>query len=262
MQSGILHDNRFYPDPPGECAFCMRVIPFKQRCVMFSNCCRRRCHFNCFAKSAWARDFPDTVPCPECLRQPTSTPCKIQDPGQTKNSQLLLWAFRDFQLKGIHQDAWIKSLGMSIYESSASLSDDDDMRLVLYATQNETGEHLPNNYADLASKGFRLEVLLSVFPALSAEWLRSLTVDITHLLDFAKCVQTLAARYGRATDIYRGVFYGLAPQIFAGQSIQRLAAFGVYAEDLLGMGLTPTQVYEMRMDPNVVLRLIHPGATH
>ncbi|MGE0525819.1 MAG: hypothetical protein AB7P49_02070 [Bdellovibrionales bacterium] len=255
MQSGIFHNNCFYPDPSEECALCMRPVPVKGVYIMHSSCCRRRSHIFCFMNSAWARDIPQTTPCPACLRQTSSSVCQLPNPPQTGNTRLLKHACEVFGLCDVYESEWMESLGMGVYESGASLASEDD-RLVRYATQKETGEHLPTDYSALAARGFPLGTLLSVFPSLSAAWIRSLSVKIDHMVEFARCIKTLSARYGRATNIYRGVFYGLAPQIFAGQTIKSLAEYGVYAEDLLGMGLTPAQMDSMGMHSGLLLSIL------
>ena len=256
MATGILYEDEFYLDPDDGCSFCLRPIGLKSVCVTMGACCRNRCHYECFRRSAWDEELPRATPCPACLRKPSSRPCSFPDPGQTENVRELRRAFDVFHLDEVYRQGWLASLGTGIYTRVAG----EDDALVRYATAKEDGAHLPTDYADLVYKGFRLEQLLAVFPALTADWLRGLKVSFVHMPDFARCIRILSARYGRATDIYRGTFYGLVQQMLGGHTSDVLKEYGIYGEDLLGMGLTQSQMLGLRLSPDYLATALEPVA--
>ena len=101
-----------------------------------------------------------------------------------------------------------------------------------------------------------VSVLLAAFPSLTVEWWRSLVVDMQSIGDFFTSYARFAERYGRATDVFRGIYFGLAHVLFNRMTDADLHAIGVYGEDLLGMGMMQDQSATMTVRPVFFLKAL------
>lgn len=240
MQAGLWFEDQFYPDADDGCAFCLRPVQSRGPFVTMGACCRRRCHIPCVVNSMWnSPKFMDT-PCPQCLRKPDSHPHVIGQPKPPVVPPAVASFLRSAGILDMRRKDWIASMGIAVY-STTSTKGDSEADLVLFAARTEDGQNLPTDYLVLKKMGLSVSVLLAAFPALSVEWWRSLVVDMQNIHDFSQNCLRFAERYGRATDVLRGIYFGLAHVIFGQLTDGDLRALGVYGEDLLGMGLMEQQ---------------------
>ncbi len=183
--------------------------------------------------------FRDT-PCPQCLRKPDSHPHAIVQPKPPMITSAVASFLRSAGILDKRRKDWMASMGIAVYSTTAAKGD-GDADLVLFSARMEDGQNIPTDYLTLKSMGMPVSVLLSAFPALPVEWWRSLVVDSRHINDFSQNCMRFAERYGRATDVLRGIYFGLAHVMFGHMTDGDLHALGVYGEDLLGMGLMEHQ---------------------